>query len=142
MHETSSAFNPDALLRAEPSATRVPPGVQRELDMLQIATITSFSDVRVSFRRRVATRLREQFFGQPFRQKVSFGVRVMIYLRRRYLANLAQGDAPPPRRSKRTASDGLRVGVLGTGSLGDYVECLAFLQAFREKFAPEVLHFY
>jgi ADP-heptose:LPS heptosyltransferase/SAM-dependent methyltransferase len=87
---------------------------------------------------RVAMRLQENFFGQPLRQKLRF----TRYALRWCFAQLHGRYVARPKTPARVQSLGqvptktLRVAIHGTGSIGDFLTHMLFIQSFYKTYGP------
>jgi len=101
---------------------------------------------------RIALRLEENFFRKPLREKVRFtgyALRwVLAQLHGRFIARRAH----PPRSAEQAQASAqvqappqakiLRVAVHGTGSIGDFLTHMLFIQTFYKTYGPMEIDFF
>ena len=98
------------------------------LRIFPLTTRTFFSRVRF--------RLEQHFVGKPIRKKAQF----VIHTTKFYLKRLRKKELQPgPAQSSQPL---LRVAVHGTGSLGDFLSHMMFIQEFERQFGPMEIDFY
>src|SRR5262245_37446096 len=113
---------------------------RQQIDSIQLHSLGKLiPSSGMSFHHRVASRLEEDFFGQPFHRKIRFLAYGVRWSLRRAVAKVG---AASPRGLRSPASATLRVAVDGIGALGDFLTHMLFIQEFYRQFGPMHIDFY
>src|ERR1700733_8797777 len=131
------------LVKAPPeTAEKTLPSPRREIDAIQLNSLGKLIPrTRTTFAHRIASRLEEDFFGQPIRKKIRFVTFAARWALQRAQARTKVGRAPARAALERPAKM-LRIAVHGTGSLGDFCNHMMFMQEFNRKYGPMQIDFY
>jgi len=117
------------------------PSSRQEIDAIQLNSLGRLIPRnRTTFLHRIASRLEEDFFGQPFRKKIRFFTYASRWALQRARTRITSRQTPLT--LPRPASPVLRVAVHGTGSLGDFFTHMMFIQEFYRKYGPMEVDFY
>lgn len=130
------------LEKAPPEAARnALPSSRQEIDAIQLNSLGKLIPRnRTTFAHRIASRLEEDFFGQPIRRKIRFATFAARWGLQRALARIKVRR--PPRSALARPAEMLRVAVHGTGSLGDFCNHMMFIQEFNRKYGPMEIDFF
>jgi len=130
------------LKKAPPEAARtVLPSWREEIDAIQLHSLGKLIPAsRSTFAHRIASRLEEDFFGQPIRKKLRFAIFAARWGLQRALARIKVPNSP--QSAPERPAGVLRVAVHGTGSLGDFCSHMMFIQEFNRKYGPMEIDFY
>jgi ADP-heptose:LPS heptosyltransferase/SAM-dependent methyltransferase len=112
---------------------------RQQIDSIQLLSLGTLFPRR-SFGYLVVSRLEKDFFAQPLRRKIKFLAYAARWILDRARARIANVSRPAKQASANVAS--LRVAVHGTGSIGDFLTHMMFIQEFCRQFGPMQIDFY
>src|SRR5579864_2516868 len=95
---------------------------RQEIDSIQLYSLSKLIPHHQStFLLRAASRLEQDFLGQPLGKKLWFLRCTLVWVARRVRHKIASGLAVRPTVKVSAPAGQLRVAVHGTGSLGDFI---------------------
>ncbi len=116
---------------------------REEIDSIQLYSLSKLIPYHgTTFLHRAASRLEEEFLGQPVRKKLWFLRCALVWVARRVQHKIVSGLAARPTVKEPAPAGQLRVAVHGTGSLGDFTSHGMFMQEFQRQFGPMHIDFF
>lgn len=119
-----------------------------EIDSIQLLTLSQFlAKPHANIFSRVAIRLAESYFGRPRSEKFQFVKIAVSAICYKVIARFQRLGARLVRRRAPTQTDlvrgqALRVAVHGTGSVGDFLTHMIFIERFYKAYGPMRIDFY
>jgi ADP-heptose:LPS heptosyltransferase/SAM-dependent methyltransferase len=117
---------------------------RQEIDSIQLYSLSKLTrnSRATTFLHRAASRLEEEFLGQPLHKKLWFLRCSLVWAARRVRRKIVSSLAVPPTIKKSVPTGHLRIAVHGTGSLGDFISHGMFMQEFHRQFGPMHIDFF
>ncbi len=116
---------------------------RQEIDSIQLYSLSKLIPYhQATFLHRAASRLDEEFLGQPLHKKLLFLRGALVWAARRLRHKIVSGLAVRPTMKVSAPAGHLRVAVHGTGSLGDFISHGLFMQEFHRRFGPMHIDFF
>lgn len=119
-----------------------------EIDSIQLLTLSQFlAKPHANIFSRVAVRLAESYFGRPRSEKLQFAKIAVAAVCYKIIARFQRLGARLVRRRAPSHADlvrgeVLRVAVHGTGSVGDFLTHMIFIERFYKTYGPMRIDFY
>jgi 16S rRNA G966 N2-methylase RsmD len=119
-----------------------------EIDSIQLLTLSQFlAKPQANIFSRVAIRLAESYFGRPRSEKLQFVKIAVSAICYKAIGRFQRLGARRIRRGAPSHTDfvrgeALRVAVHGTGSVGDFLTHMIFIERFYKTYGPMWIDFY
>lgn len=120
---------------------------QREVEAIQLATLGKLlPQTSVSFVSRALLRFESEFLKRSWPDRARFGLFVARWAKQRVVETIAgsraQRQALKELEGAPKDAKTLRIAVLGTGSIGDFLTHVLFMEAFYLRYCPAEIDFY
>ncbi len=119
-----------------------------EIDSIQLLTLSQFlAKPQANILSRVATRLAESYFGRPRSEKLQFVKIAVTAISSKIIARFQRlgtrlAGRRAPQQTDFVHGQVLRVAVHGTGSVGDFLTHMIFVERFYKTYGPVWIDFY